>query len=164
MTIIEGLVFTACFVGFLLIAVAALYMCTLPALRRLPDKRQRALNGIITIDDAEAHLRRTGKSGWELVAEAQKLTNGKMAYSQRNGWDTNCRAFERGMGYCLQQAMALLTILSGLGIEARPVHASRCKFPAGQIHESWEEEQISGGKQMASNLAASEPRGRFTRT
>ena len=34
------------------------------------------------------------------------------------------------MGYCEQQALALKHIYDRLGIEARPVFALRCKFPA----------------------------------
>ena len=72
------------------------------------------------------------------------LVNAKMEYSRRNGWDTASRAFQRGMGYCQQQAMALLLILRKLGIVARPVRALRCKFPPARIHEYWDPGGISG--------------------
>ncbi len=89
-------------------------------------------------------LRASGKTGWELVAAAQKLVNAKMAYSRRNGWDTPALAFRRGMGYCQQQGMALWLILHKLGIEARPVQALRCQFPPAVIHGYPEPGRISG--------------------
>jgi transglutaminase-like putative cysteine protease len=102
-----------------ILGAATLYLYTLPALRRLPKAKERSLNGITTIDDAVRYLHNTGKTGWELVVAAQKLVNAKMEYSRRNGWDTPSHAFRRGMGYCQQQATALLIILRKLGIEAR---------------------------------------------
>ena len=68
--------------------------------------------------------------GWDLVAYAQNLAAKKFSYSRLNTWDTPSRAFERGMGYCEQQALALKKIYDKLGIETRPVFALRCKFPA----------------------------------
>lgn len=124
--------------------IVALYLYTLPALRRLPKPKERSLNGVTTIDDAVRYLRSSGKTGWALVTAAQQLVNAKMAYSRRNGWDTPARAFGRGLGYCQQQAMALLIILRQLGITARPVQALRCQFPPQQIHEYWDPGGISG--------------------
>jgi hypothetical protein len=121
-----------------------LYVYTLPGLRRLPKAKQRSLDGVTTIDDAVRHLQNSGKTGWGLVAAAQTLVNAKMEYSRRNGWDTAPRAFQRGMGYCQQQATALLLILRQLGIAARPVQALRCKFPPARIHEYWDPGGISG--------------------
>lgn len=127
-----------------ILGAALLYLYTLPALRRLPQAKERSLNGIITIDDAVRHLRSSGKTSWDLVAAAQALVNAKMAYSRRNGWDTPTRAFRRGMGYCQQQASALLLILRQLGIETRPVQALRCQFPPQQMHEYVDPGGISG--------------------
>ena len=127
-----------------ILGMGALYFYTLPALRRLPKANEQSLNGITTIDDAVRYLRSTGKSGWALVATAQKLVNAKMEYSRRNGWDTPARAFRRGLGYCQQQATALLIILRKLGIEARPVQALRCQFPPKYIHGYTDPGGISG--------------------
>lgn len=126
------------------LGVAALYLYTLPALRRLPKQKTQSLHGITTIDDAVDYLRNSGKTGWDLVAAAQSLVNAKMVYSRRNGWDTPARAFRRGMGYCQQQASALLIILRQLGIDLRPVQALRCQFPPKQIHEYDDPGGISG--------------------
>jgi hypothetical protein len=127
-----------------MLGAAVLYLYTLPALRRLPKAKEQSLDGITTLDDAVRELRNSGKTGWELVAAAQALVNAKMEYSRRNGWDTPARAFRRGMGYCQQQAMALLIILRKLGIKTQPVQAFRCKFPPAIIHGYWDPGGISG--------------------
>lgn len=139
--IVHGLIATIALMGAL---AAALYLYTLPALRRLPKEKERSLQGIVTIDDAVRHLRNSGKSDWALVAAAQKLVNAKMEYSRRNGCDTPARAFRRGMGYCQQQAAALLIILRQLGIDACPVQALRCQFPPAVIHGYAEPGGVSG--------------------
>lgn len=127
-----------------ILGVIALYLYTRPALQRLPKTQQQSLHGITTIDDAVHYLQSTRKTSWALVAAAQKLVNAKMAYSRRNGWDTPAHAFQRGMGYCQQQGMALLLILRKLGFAVRPVHAFRCQFPPHRIHEYMDPGGISG--------------------
>jgi len=102
------------------------------------------LDGVTTIDDAVRRLQGSGMTGWELVAAAQALVHAKMAYLRRNGSDSAPRAFARGMGYCQQQATALLLILRRLGIDVRPVQALRCRFPPKRIHEYAEAGRISG--------------------
>lgn len=139
---IRQLVITTGLAGIL--GTVALYLYTLPALRRLPQAGEQSLNGVTTLDDAVCHLRNSGKTGWDLVAAAQALVNAKMAYSRRNGWDRPARAFRRGMGYCQQQAAALLIILRRLGFDARPVQALRCQCPPKQIHGYADPGGISG--------------------
>jgi hypothetical protein len=92
-----------------------------------------SMDGITTIDDAVETCRRTHLQGWDLVAYAQYLAARKFTYSRLNTWDTPSRAFERGMGYCEQQALALKHIYDRLGIASRGVLAFRCTFPAGMI-------------------------------
>lgn len=140
--ILKRLAVTLLMIG--LLGTGLLYLYTLPGLRRLPKAKERSLHGITTIDDAVCSLQDSGKTGWALVSAAQQLVNAKMVYSRRNGWDTPARAFRRGMGYCQQQALALLLILRQFGIEARPVQALRCQFPPKQIHEYEEPGGISG--------------------
>ncbi len=106
------------------------YLLTIPLLRRLPKQGRVSMDGITTIDDAVEACRRTHLQGWDLVVYAQNLAAQKFTYSRLNTWDTPSRAFERGMGYCEQQALALKKIYDKLGIETRPVFAMRCKFPA----------------------------------
>lgn len=110
--------------------VVTLYLLTIPMLRRLPKPGRVSMDGITTIGDAVEACRRTHLQGWDLVAYAQNLAARKFTYSRLNTWDTPSRAFERGMGYCEQQALALKKIYDWLGIDARPVFALRCKFPA----------------------------------
>ena len=109
--------------------VLTVYLLTIPLLRRLPKQGCVSMDGITTIDDAVESCRRTHLQGWDLVAYAQNLAAQKFTYSRLNTWDTPSRAFERGMGYCEQQALALKKIYGRLGIETRPIFAMRCKFP-----------------------------------
>ena len=88
------------------------------------------MDGITMIDDAVAACRRTQLQGWDLATYAQHLAARKFTYSRLNTWETASRAFERGMGYCEQQALALKKMYDRLGIETRPVFALRCAFPA----------------------------------
>jgi hypothetical protein len=113
--------------------VLTVFLLTIPLLRRLPKQSCVSLDGVTTIDDAIEACKRTHLQGWDLVAYAQNLTARKFTYSRLNTWDTPSRAFERGMGYCEQQALALKKIYERLGIETRPVFTLRCKFPPKMI-------------------------------
>src|SRR5690348_839364 len=115
--------------GLRVAAGALLWLLSLPLLRRLPRPSRVALAGIMSIRDAVEACRLTQLEGWELVAYAQHLVARKFTYSRLNPWDTPSRAFERGLGYCQQQALALKLIYDQLGITARPVFARRCRFP-----------------------------------
>lgn len=112
-----------------------LSLLTIPLLRRLPEPGRVSMDGVMTIDDAVEACLRTGLQGRELVAYAQNLAARKFTYSRLNTWDSPSRAFERGMGYCEQQTLALKRIYDRLGIEARPVFALRCTFPAAVIDD-----------------------------
>jgi hypothetical protein len=118
------------FTGLGAASVVALYLLTIPLLHRLPRPSRASMDGITTIDDAVAACRRTKLEGWEQVSYAQQLVARKFTYSRLNTWDTPSRAFERGIGYCEQQALALKHIYDRLGIASRPVFSLRCKFPA----------------------------------
>jgi hypothetical protein len=118
------------FLGLGVASVIALFLLTLPLLRRLPKPGRVSKDGITTIEDAVEACRQTQLRGWDLVAYAQQLVARKFTYSRLNTWETPSRAFERGMGYCEQQALALKKIYDRLGIAARPVFSLRCKFPA----------------------------------
>ncbi len=113
--------------------VFMVYLLTIPLLRRLPKQSRDSLDGVMTINDAVEACRRTHLQGWDLVAFAQNLAARKFTYSRLNTWDTPSRAFERGMGYCEQQALALKKIYDRLGIETRPVFTMRCEFPPKMI-------------------------------
>jgi transglutaminase-like putative cysteine protease len=115
-------------------AALAIYLYTLPGTRRLPKQRRVSLEGITSIEDAVAACRRSGLEGWELVAYAQNLAARKFSYSRRNPWDSPGKAFERGMGYCQQQALALKMVYDRLGIRSQPVYALKCSFPPKVVH------------------------------
>jgi hypothetical protein len=121
------------FGGLGVASVVAIYVLTIPLLRRLPKPGRVSMDGITTIDDAVEACQRTHLHGSSLVAYAQNLAARKFTYSRLNTWETPSRAFERGMGYCDQQTLALKKIYDQLLIESRPVFAMRCTFPAGVI-------------------------------
>jgi hypothetical protein len=129
--------------SLVLLAALALYLYTLPGLRLLPKERRTSLAGVTTLADAVTACRLTGLSGWDLVAYAQGLAAHKFSYSRRNPWDSPARAFERGMGYCQQQALALKLIYDRLGLHSEPVYAMQCRFPPKTIHGILEPERIS---------------------
>jgi hypothetical protein len=124
--------------------VLTVYLLTIPLLRRLPKQNRVSMDGITTIDDAVEACRRTQLQGWELVDYAQNLAAKKFTYSRLNTWDTPSRAFERGMGYCEQQALALKKIYDRLGIETRPVFCMHCNFPAKVVDGVYWPGGISG--------------------
>ena len=106
----------------------ALYIWTIPVLRRLPQASYTAIDGVTTIQDGVAVCQRTGLKGWDLVTYAQTLTAQKFTYCRCNPWDSPSRAFARGLGYCQQQALALKAIYDQLGIQVKIVYATRCRF------------------------------------
>ena len=108
---------------------ALVSLLTLPLLRRLPKQSHVSMNGIMTLDDAVEACQQTHLHGWALVEYAQSLVARKFTYSRLNTWDTPARAFERGMGYCEQQTLALKYVYDKLDIKSKPVFALRCKFP-----------------------------------
>ena len=130
--------------GLSTVGVLSVYLLTIPMLRRLPKQSHVTMDGITTIDDAVEACRRTQLKGWDLVAYAQNLAARKFTYSRLNTWDTPARAFERGMGYCEQQALALKMIYDKLGIETRPVFCMRCKFPGKVVDGAYWPGGISG--------------------
>jgi hypothetical protein len=132
------------FVAGSLVYLAMFLPFTVRSARLLPKPGRTTVDGITTIEDAVKVLKTSGLSGLGLVARAQGLTAGKMEYSRRNPWDSWSRCFERGMGYCIQQGMALRTIYDRLGIESRPVQAFRCAFPEGVVQGVKEPARVSG--------------------
>jgi hypothetical protein len=111
-------------------AFGAFYLLTIPATRLLPKEGRASLDGVTTIEHAVQACRGSGLQGWDLVAYAQGLAAKKFTYSRCNPWDSPARAFERGLGYCQQQALALHEIYRRLGVDSRPVYATgHCRFP-----------------------------------
>lgn len=118
--------------GMLSIILVGVPLFALPATLSLGWKMRPGLKDQ-TISQAAQRLIGTGKTGWELVEAARKLVNDRMQYSRRNSFDPAAKAFERGYGYCQQQAYALVGLLTRLGFDAKVVGAFRNKFPDGRI-------------------------------
>jgi hypothetical protein len=79
------------FTGIVAAGVVALFVLTIPLLRRLPKQRRVSMDGITSIDDAVEACRRTRLQGWDLVAYAQNLVAREFTYSRLNTWDTPSR-------------------------------------------------------------------------
>jgi hypothetical protein len=114
--------------GLAVAGVAGLAAYSVAMLRRLPEPGRVTLCGVTTLEEAAEACRRTGLTGWDLVSYAQQLAAWKFTYSRLNTWESPSRAFERGRGFCQQEALALRQIYDRLGLEARPVYATRCRF------------------------------------
>ena len=123
------------------LAVAGVYFYSLPAAQRLPRTRETSLDGVRTLGDAVMRLKMSRKTGWDLVAAAQNLVARKMANSRRNNWDSPARAFLRGLGNSQQKALALQTILKGLGFTGVEPMAATCRLPKGRIDGECEGER-----------------------
>lgn len=150
--------------GMLSVILVAVPLFALPATLSLGWKIRPGLKHQ-TISLATDSLRRTGKTGWELVEAARKIIADRMQYSRRNSFDPATRAFERGYGYCQQQAYALVGLLTQLGFEARVVGAFRNKFPDGSIQgHAWVRVTIAGDSRYVDSLHYNEQANEITFT
>ncbi|HEY43674.1 MAG TPA: transglutaminase domain-containing protein [Anaerolineae bacterium] len=114
------------------VMVIGVPLYALPATLSLPRGVRSGLDSL-TVSRAAVLLRESGESGMKLVEAARSLVAERMAYSRRNSFDSYAKAFERGYGYCSQQANALVSLLTRLGFEAKVVHALRNRFPDGTV-------------------------------
>lgn len=130
--------------AFNLMLVLFLYGLTSPGAGYYPPGYSNTVDGVKTIDDAVIRCRASGLSGWDLAAYAQNLTARKFIYSQDNPWQTPEDAFESGLGYCQQEALALKDIYDSLGIKSTVVYCSRCRFEARMVDGSLENEAVTG--------------------
>ncbi|HOV13714.1 MAG TPA: hypothetical protein PK771_05475 [Spirochaetota bacterium] len=97
-----GMILVIC-LSFVLILSFFLFVYSFPATFRLPkDDKTTIMENITTVDDAIKYLKNSNLTGWALVEKAQMIVTQKMEYSRRNGFDNPNKAFQRGMGYCLQ--------------------------------------------------------------
>lgn len=79
-----------------------------------------------------------------MVEFAQILTHKNMAYSYENSFDMPNAAFEKGKGYCWQQAKALQKILRALGFECYLVYAVKNQMPEKEFEGVKINAHISG--------------------
>ena len=104
----------------------------LPATLTLSRGRRPGLKPM-SISQAVGQLRSSGLNSMDLVRAARDLVAERMDYCRRNSFDPYGRAFDRGYGYCQQQAYAFKAVLNQLGFEAWVVHAFRNRFDDGEI-------------------------------
>ena len=133
-----------CLIALALAILLGPVLLALSATLSLPRGRRPEL-GPLTLDQAAADLRACGRHGWELVEAARCLVAQRMVYCRRNSFDPAPQAFERGLGYCQQQAYSLVGLLARLGIQADVVHALRNRFPDGRITaHAWVRVELDG--------------------
>jgi transglutaminase-like putative cysteine protease len=126
--------------------VVGLPLYALPAMLSLPAGPRPGIKDL-TLAEAARQLWGTGKEGADLAEAARALVAERMQYCRRNSFDSPPRAFQRGYGYCTQQAYALTELLTRLGIEARPVYAFRNRFPDGKLGgHTWVRITLDGGE------------------
>jgi hypothetical protein len=109
--------------------------------------------GKLDISEAANSLRNTDVHGWALVKKATSLVHNRMKYCRRNSFDHYEKAFERGYGYCQQNAYALKTLLTKLGLQARVVQSFRNRFPNGKEgSHAWVEVTIDGERRYVDGI------------
>ena len=87
----------------------------------------------MTLKEAIEVCGKSNLSGWELVEYAQCLVHSNMTYSYDNSFDMPFKAFEKGKGYCWQQAKSLQYILNRLGFKCYLVYATKNQIPETQF-------------------------------
>jgi transglutaminase-like putative cysteine protease len=155
-------------VRVVLLAVAAIIVgmptYALPATLSLPAGRRPGVEGL-TLAQAAQQLQATGKTGQDLVEAARALVAARMQYCRRNSFDSPSKAFERGYGYCTQQAYALADLLARLGIEAQVVHAFRNQFPDGGVGgHAWVSVTMDGETRFVDSMFYDAKAGEITFT
>lgn len=124
----------------------------LPATLSLPTGQRPGVEPL-TIAQAAAQLRASGKAGWDLVEAARALVAQRMRYCRRNSFDSAAKAFERGYGYCVQHAYALADLLTQLGFQAQVVQAFRNRFPDGEVSShAWVYVTVGGESRHVDSL------------
>jgi transglutaminase-like putative cysteine protease len=135
---------------FIFLAGVALY--AVPATFSLPPGPRPGIKKL-TIQEAAQHLLASGKTGWDLVEAARSMVAERMQYFRRNSFDPAGRAFERGYGYCTQQAYALKHLLNQLGFEARVVQAFQNRFADGKVTaHAWISVRLDGETRQIDSL------------
>jgi transglutaminase-like putative cysteine protease len=136
----------------------------LPATFSLPRGRCPGVEEL-TLVEAKRRLEAIGKTGTALVEAARALVADRMQYCRRNSFDSPARAFQRGYGYCTQQAYALADLLARLGFEAKVVHAFRNRFPDGKVSgHAWVRVTMDGEEQDIDSLFYDSETGQLTFT
>lgn len=144
--------------------ITSLPLYALPATHSLPRGRRPGIEEL-TLAEAATRLRASGKGGRDLVEAARALVAERMEYCRRNSFDSPERAFERGYGFCTQQAYALADMLRRLGIEAKEVHAFRSEFPDGTVGgHTWVRVTVDGEERDIDSVFFDAEMGKVTFT
>jgi transglutaminase-like putative cysteine protease len=148
------------FVVLGLVLVLPLY--AVPATLSLPSGLRPGIEAL-TLDEAARQLQASGKTGADLVEAARALVAERMNYSRRNSFDSPSKAFERGYGYCTQQAYALVGLLTRLGVESDVVHAFRNRFPDGSVGgHAWVRVTVDGEARTIDSIHYNAETGELT--
>jgi transglutaminase-like putative cysteine protease len=153
-------------VAFLVVAaiIIGLPLYALPATRSLPAGPRPGIKEL-ELAEAARQLEATGKTGAALVEAARALVVDRMHYCRRNSFDSPPRAFQRGYGYCTQQAYALAELLARLRIEARAVYAFRNQFPDGTVGgHTWVRVSVDGEEREIDSIFYDAETGELTFT
>ena len=119
----------------------------------------------LTLAQATGQLNTSATRGMDLVEAARALVAERMRYCRRNSFDSPAKAFERGYGYCTQQAYALAELLTRLGIEAQVVHAFRNQFPDGTVSgHAWVRVSVGGESRFVDSIYYDPEAGELTFT
>jgi hypothetical protein len=142
--------------------ITSLPLYALPATRSLARGRRPGIEEL-TLAEAAARLRASGQTGRDQVEAARELVTDRMEYCRRNSFDSPARAFERGYGFCTQQAYALADLLRLLGIETKVVHAFRNEFPDGTVGgHSWVRATVNGEERDIDSIFFDDETGKVT--
>jgi hypothetical protein len=107
----------------------------------------------MTLSQAAQQLVETGKNGWDLIEAARALVAERIQYSRRNNFDSAEKAFERGYGFCTQQAYALVKLLKKLGFDAKAVQAFRNNFPDDNVGgHTWVSVSLDGEEHFIDSM------------
>lgn len=123
--------------ALLFFSALGLYLYVLPSQKRLSEEEYASSVYPETIQEVAEYCLQKGYKGWELAEEAQRIVSERFRYSRRNPWDSPEKAFQKGLGYCLQQARALSKVYDYLDIENSLVMAY-CSFPGKWVHGLYE--------------------------
>jgi hypothetical protein len=127
------------------LAFLALFLpLTLRSSRLLGPFESTRVDGLATLEETISFARASGGTELERAELALSLAARKFRYSRRNPWDGPARCYERGYGYCVQQARALKALYEGLGIECRLVQAFRVRFDPMEVHGKSQPGGVSG--------------------
>jgi len=144
--------------------VIGLPLYALPATLSLPPGPRPGI-APLTLVQAVEQLKASAARGMDLIEAARALVAERMQYCRRNSFDSPAKAFERGYGYCTQQAYALTELLTRLGIEAQVVHAFRNQFPDGTVGgHAWVSVSVGGETRFVDSIHYDPETGELTFT